>query len=131
MEIHFSMSKQWVRSWLHVFLITNVKTFPYKPLEVHPEKVTRRKKRKTRMATAKLFVFHAKFNSFITFNLPDFIKIYLLNLFILNFFDSRFNFSVLDVKSSKDSFLGVLKKITFNNFLTCFSCSINSLPNSK
>ena len=51
------------------------------------------------MEIAKLFVFPAKFNLFITFNLSNFIKIYLFNLFILNFFDSRFNFSVLDVKS--------------------------------
>ena len=56
MEICSGMSKEWVRSWSHVFLITKVKTFHKKLLAVCPEKVARRKKRKkTRMAIAKLF----------------------------------------------------------------------------
>ena len=41
----FSVSKEWVRSWSHAFLITYDKTLTKKLLAVRPEKVTRRKKR--------------------------------------------------------------------------------------
>ena len=45
-EIYFGVSKEGVRSWKHVFLVTKLKTLPKKLLAVRPEKVTRRKKRK-------------------------------------------------------------------------------------
>ena len=56
--IFFSVSREWVLSWLHSFLINNLKMFAKKLLAVRPENVTRRKKRKTRMASAKLLAFH-------------------------------------------------------------------------
>ena len=59
-EIFLGVSKEWVRSWSHAFLITNLKTLVKKLLTVRPEKVRRRKKRnKSRMAIAKLFVLKA------------------------------------------------------------------------
>ena len=60
-EILFSVSKELVRSWSHVFVITYGKTFTKKLLAVRPEKVTKRKKRKkkTRKAIAKLFALNA------------------------------------------------------------------------
>ena len=45
-EIFLDVSKEWVRSWSHAFLITTLKTLAKKLLAVHPEKVMRRKKRK-------------------------------------------------------------------------------------
>ena len=57
MEILFSVSKKLVRSWSHAFFITNLKKLAKKLLAVRPEKLTRRKKRKT-IAIAKLFAFH-------------------------------------------------------------------------
>ena len=56
--IFFSVFREWVLSWLHAFLINNLKTFAKKLLAVRPENVTRRKKRKTRMTIAKLLAFH-------------------------------------------------------------------------
>ena len=55
-EISFDVPQEWVRSRSHVFVITKVITLPRKLLEVRPEKVTRRKKRriKTRITIAKL-----------------------------------------------------------------------------
>ena len=59
-KICFGVSKEWVRSWPHVFLITKIKKLTKKLLEVRPQKVTRReKKKKTRMAIAKLFALNA------------------------------------------------------------------------
>ena len=56
----FSVSKEWVSSWSHAFLITYHKTLAKKLLAVRLEKVTRRKKRKkTRKAIAKLFTLNA------------------------------------------------------------------------
>ena len=43
-EIFFGVSKKWVRSWSHTFLITNVKKLTRKLLAVSQEKGTRRKK---------------------------------------------------------------------------------------
>ena len=55
-EIFFSVSKEWFRYWSHAFLKINIKILAEKLLAVHPEKGTRRKKRKkTRMEIAKLF----------------------------------------------------------------------------
>ena len=42
----YSVSKRWVRSWSHAFLIAYHKKLPKKLLAVRPEKVTRRKKKK-------------------------------------------------------------------------------------
>ena len=58
-EIFFGVSKECVRSWPHAFFITNLKTLVKKLLAVLPEKVFRRKKRKTGMTIAKLFALHA------------------------------------------------------------------------
>ena len=60
-EICFGVSKEWVRSWSQVFLITKVKTFAKKFLGVRPVKVTRRKKKKEKkkIAIAKLFALNA------------------------------------------------------------------------
>ena len=59
-ERPFSVSKEWVRSWSHAFLIADHKTLTKKFLAVRPEKVTRRKKRKkTRKVIAKLFALNA------------------------------------------------------------------------
>ena len=44
--IILGVSKKWVKSWSHAFLINNFKTFSKKLLAVHPEKGTRIKKRK-------------------------------------------------------------------------------------
>ena len=58
-EVFFDVSKEWVRSWSYLFLKTNLKTYTKKLLAVRPEKRTRRKKRKkTRIATTKLFAFN-------------------------------------------------------------------------
>ena len=63
-ERHFSVSKEWVRSWSHAFLITSHKTLTKKLLTVRPEKVTRKKKKKkTRKAIAKLFALNANAKS--------------------------------------------------------------------
>ena len=60
---HFIVSKKWVRSWSHAFLITYHKTLTKKFIGGPFRKVTRRKKRKknkqTRMAIAKLFALNA------------------------------------------------------------------------
>ena len=45
-ERHFSVSKEWARSWSYAFLITYHKRLITKVLVIRPEKVTRRKKRK-------------------------------------------------------------------------------------
>ena len=42
----FSVSKEWVRSWSHAFLINYDKTLTKRLFAVRPEKVTRKKKRK-------------------------------------------------------------------------------------
>ena len=57
----FSVPKEWVRSWSHVFLITYNKTLAKKLLSVPSEKVTRsnKKKKKARKAIAKLFALNA------------------------------------------------------------------------
>ena len=55
------MSKELVRYWSHDSLITNPKTLAKKLLAVFPENWTRKKKRKkTRMTTAKIFALNAK-----------------------------------------------------------------------
>ena len=57
----FSVSREWVKSRSHAFLITYDKTLTKKLLAVCPEKMTRRKKiknKKTRMAIAKLFALY-------------------------------------------------------------------------
>ena len=65
LEIFFGVSKEWVKSWSHVFLISNLNIFPKKLLVVRPEKGTRReKKNKTRMAIAKLIALNAKAKMF-------------------------------------------------------------------
>ena len=61
---HFSVSKEWVRSWSQAFLITYHKTLIKKLFGGPSRKSTRRKKRKqqknkTRMAIAKLFALDA------------------------------------------------------------------------
>ena len=48
-EIFLDVSKEWVRSWSHAFLITNLKMLAKKLSAVHPEKVPRRKKRKKKL----------------------------------------------------------------------------------
>ena len=54
-EIFFGVSKEWVRSWSHTVLISNLKTLAKNLLAVHLAKGTRRKKRrKTRMTIAKI-----------------------------------------------------------------------------
>ena len=60
-KIFFGVSKEWVRSWPHAFLITNLKTLTKKLLAVRPEKWTgrERKQKKTRMPIAKLFALNA------------------------------------------------------------------------
>ena len=64
--ILFDVSKEWVRSWSHAFLITNLKTFSKKLLAVCPEKGTRRKKRnKTRMAIVNLVALKANAKTYI------------------------------------------------------------------
>ena len=45
LEIFFGVSKEWVKSWSHVFLISNLNIFPKKLLVVRPEKGTRRNKK--------------------------------------------------------------------------------------
>ena len=66
----FSVSKEWVRSWSHAFLITYQKTLTKKLLAVRPEKATRskKKKKKTRKATAKLFALNANAINMIKLN---------------------------------------------------------------
>ena len=55
-EIYFGVSKEWVRSKSHIFLINKLKTFAKKLLAVRPKKVTKKeKKKRPRMAIAKLF----------------------------------------------------------------------------
>ena len=55
-RIRFSVSKKWVRSWSHVFVVTYHKTLPRKLLAVRPEKVTtKEKRRKIRQAIATFF----------------------------------------------------------------------------
>ena len=49
-KIFFSASKEWVKYWSSSFLITYLKRLAKKLLAVCPEKVTIRRKRKTRMA---------------------------------------------------------------------------------
>ena len=56
-ERFFSVSKEWVRSWSHAFLITYHKTLTIKLLVVRQQKVTRGKK--TRKAVAELFALNA------------------------------------------------------------------------
>ena len=66
MEIHFSVSKEWARSWSNAFLITYDKMFIKDLLAVRPVKVTRRKKRKknrARKTIAKLFALNANSKS--------------------------------------------------------------------
>ena len=62
-ERHFSVSKEWVRSWSHSFLITYYKTLIKKLFggtsRKSDEKEKKKRKKKTRMPTAKLFAFHA------------------------------------------------------------------------
>ena len=53
------MAKEWVRSWSHAFLIAYHKTLSKKLLAIRLEKVTRRKKEKTRKAITKLFALNA------------------------------------------------------------------------
>ena len=56
-EIFSGVSKKWVRSWSHTFLIANVKTLTRKLLAVRQEKG--REGKKTRIAVSKLFPLNA------------------------------------------------------------------------
>ena len=58
-EIFFGTFKEWVRSWPHAFLITNLKMLAKTLLVIRPEKQTSRKKRKTKLVIVKLFALHA------------------------------------------------------------------------
>ena len=59
-RILFSVSKKWVRSWSHVFVITYHETLPRKLLAIRPEKVTtKEKRRKTRQSIATFFELNA------------------------------------------------------------------------
>ena len=60
-EIYFGVSKEGVRSWSHVFLVTKLQTLPKKLLAVYPEKATRKNRKKNRMTIAKLFCVKRKY----------------------------------------------------------------------
>ena len=61
MERHFSVSREWVRPWSNAFLITYQKTFTKKLFGGPYRKSDKKeKKKKTRMAIAKLFALKPK-----------------------------------------------------------------------
>ena len=69
MERLFCVSKEWVRLWSYVFLITCYKMFAKKLLAVRQKRGKRRKKRKQRirMKIAKLFALNGNLISHISF----------------------------------------------------------------
>ena len=58
-ETPFGVSKEWVISWSHVSVVTNLDTFPKKFLAVRPKTAIGIRKRKKIMEITKRFALHA------------------------------------------------------------------------